>query len=348
MPVLGVGGVVELRRELPEPVLITPEARVGYVDALAVSTAGFWTGDTVWVWGPLGLPFDLNGDGEPDVTGGWGMFYGSKYTLQAARAARLTSGSAKWFGAEAPFKYELPEDALDRTELFIYRDSLDRLSFYRTLSDSLEADPEKRLTIYPVDFRVMLLAPAGSTGYQERLEPTYPEVSAYRGFDSRTELRLAEISTAAISEPEGDAADRPWRFVAEMDDWSLELDSQAIDTTGLGERFGDNTRALVTGGGQLNFFINRHEYAQEIDATFIARLLTVLEQGSKAEAKFKVAIASSAPRRQKLSDKRLPMTNVSYKASLLLTNTVTDVSAEDVIRGSARFVTVGRIRLDLS
>lgn len=347
MPVLGNGGVIELRRELPEPTLVGTSAVAFHANAITVNGEGFWTGDKVWVWGPLGLPFDLNGDGDPDFAGGWGMFFGSKYLLYGPRKARLKSGTSKWFGlsSEKPFARTTP--GVDRTELFVYRDELDRLSFYRTFNGALAGSVADRLPIFNVDFRFLLLAPEGSAGYQQRLEPAYPALSRYRLPNDASEIPLARVTTAAIPEPTGYDDTRPWCFVGEMESWSLELDSSNIDTTSLGERFGESTRALITGGGQMNFFVNRYQQGAEVDAMFLARLLITLEQGSKAEASFKVTSKRSLPTGNPNS-RRMPISTVSYRAELMLVNAVTDTSADDVIRGSARFVTVGRVRLNIS
>ena len=346
MPVLGVGGTLVLRRELPEPVLVSSSTVVSHANAVDIRTEGFWTGDKVWVWGPLGLPFDLNGDGLPDVTGGWGMVFGSKYLLYGERATRLTSGASKWFGPEDPFRPPPIPGLVDRTELYVFRDVLDRLSFYRTLNGALAGETTDRLELFNVDFRFILIAPAGSTGYQQRLEPTYPELDLYRLPPDREEVPLYQASALAIPEPEGFDDDRPWVFVAEVEGWTLELSAADLDITGIGERFGESTRALVTGGGRLNFFVNRTERYGEVDATYLVRLLIMLEQGSTAEAVFNVTHKTENMSGCE-SDRRMPTADVSYKASVLLTGTATDTAASDLIRGSARFVTVGRIRLEI-
>lgn len=347
MPVLGSGGVLELRRELPPAVVVSPGAVRDHVDSLDISADGYWTGDKVFVWGPRGVPFDLNEDGRPDLIGGFGMFFGSRLALFGARAARLQSGNSPWFGPEPPFQTPEDDSRLDRAELFVYRDSLDRLSFYRTLDGALDGESAGRLRIYPVDFRLMLLAPAGASGYQDRLAPTYPELAAYQFPENVTDLPLEKVSTAAEPEPTGDASDRSWVFVAEMDEWNLELSAKEVDTTGLGEGFGESTRALITGGGSMNFYLNRYQRGNEVDATFIARLLTLLEQGCNAEANF--IIASKKPRYELQAEQvRLPRNDVSYKATLILTANAVDTRADDLIRGSARFVTVGRIKLSIS
>ena len=348
MPVLGAGGVLELRRELPPPTLVSVDAVAVSANALDFATDGFWTGDKVWVWGPRGLPFDLNGDDLPDVTGGWGMFFGSRWLLYGERKRRLSDGTKKWFGTEDPFRRPAIDGVTDRLELFVYRDELDRLSFYRTFAEALTGSPENRIELYAVDFRFLLIAPAGSSGYQERLAAAYPELGSYRMELDRTEIRLDQVTTAPEAEPIGAGDDRPWSFVLEVEDWSLELDAADIDTTALGERFGESTRARVTGGGTLNYFVNRSQSSlEEIDATGLARLLITLEQGSTAEAIFNVTHRRENANWQP-GYQRLPTANLSYKAPILLVSTVTNTAADDVIRGSARFVTVGRIRLDIN
>lgn len=347
MPVLGAGGVLELRRELPAPVAISYSAVRAHVNAVDLTEDGYWTGDSVWVWGPLGLPFDLNGDGRPDLRGGFGMFFGSALGLYGPRAARLQSGASKWFGTEAPFQTPVIEGLVDGIELFIFRDNLDRISFYLTLDDALEGAPETRLAFFPVDFRLLLIAPVGAAGYESRLAATYADLATYLFPEGDSEQRLDQISSSLPPEPTGDADNRPWKFVAEMDEWELELSSSEIDTTALGQRFGESTRALVTGGGRLNFFMNRFEKGNATDATFLARLLTLLDKGSKAEAIFHLTTqAVSEP--YQIGDRRRPQGNTSYRAELILTRNAINTRADDLIRGTANFVTVGRIKLTLS
>lgn len=347
MPVLGVGGVVEFRRELPSSVVVSPAAVRSHVDSLDITEDGFWIGDQVWVWGPRGLPFDLNNDGRPDLQGGFGMFFGSALGLYGARAARLQSGASKWFGTEAPFQTPPIQANTEGAELFIFRDTLDRISFYRTLDEALDGDPEQRLTIFPVDFGALLITPVGASGYRDRLAPALPQLRGLQFPENVTELRLEHITTAVLPEPTGDDDDRPWRFLAEMDEWSLEMSSSEVDTTSLGQRFGESVRALVTGGGEMNFYINRFETETEIDATYISRLLTLLDKGCKVEAKFSLAPAASE-HTYRPGYRRLPQQHGSYMAELLITRNSINTRADDLIRGSAMFVTVGRIKLALS
>lgn len=347
MPVLGAGGVLELRRELPAPVAISPSAVRAHANAADLTEDGYWTGDAVWVWGPLGLPFDLNGDGRPDLRGGFGMFFGSVLGIYGPRAARLQSGASKWFGTEPPFQTPTIAGLVDGLELFIFRDNLDRISFYHTLEEALEGAPEARLEFFPVDFGLLLIAPVGSDGYQTRLAATYADLANYRFPEGDNEQRLDQISAALPPEPTGEADTRPWKFVAEMDEWELELSSSEIDTTALGQRFGESTRALVTGGGRLNFFINRFENGNATDATFIARLLTLLDKGCKAEAIFHLTTQAVSDPYQP-GDRRLSQGNTAYRAELLLTRNAINTRADDLIRGTANFVTVGRIKLTLS
>lgn len=347
MPVLGAGGVLELRRELPPAVVIGPEAARLHVNGFDLSQQGFWTGDKVWVWGPKGLPFDLNGDGLPDIQGGFGMFFGSRLGLYGARSARLQSGASKWFGPENPFQASPGTEVINGLELYIFRDSLDRICFYNTLPEALDGDPDERLEVFPVDFNALLIAPAGSSGYTQRLEPAYADLAAYRFTKGEYEVCADQITSELIPEPTGDDDDRPWRFLAEMDEWSLELDSREIDTTAIGQQFGESTRALVTGSGSINFFVNRVEDHRRYDSTFIARLLILLQQGCKAEAVFHVA-RQEAPYPIRDNQKNVSRGNLSYKAELLLSQNAINTRADDIIRATARFVTIGRVKLVLS
>lgn len=347
MPVLGVGGVVELRRELPPAVVISPAAARYHVNTLDISEEGYWIGDAVWVWGPRGLPFDLNNDGRPDIRGGFGMFFGSALGLYGARAARLQNGTSKWFGTEAPFQTPPGQVISEGAELFIFRDSLDRISFYRTLDEALDGSPETRLDIFPVDFGLLLITGVGSPGYQQRLTPALSELQNYDFPEFVTEQRLDQITTATLPDPTGENDDRPWRFLAEMDEWSLEMSSSEIDTTSLGQRFGESVRALVTGGGEMNFYLNRFETETEIDGTYVSRLLTLLDKGCKVEATFSLAPAAS-DHDYKPGYRRLPQQYGAYKAELIITRNSISTRADDLIRGSAMFVTVGRIKLALN
>lgn len=344
MPVLGVGGVVELRRELPPPIVIGAETARHHVDGLEISENGYWGGDKIWIWGPKGLPFDLNRDGRPDTTGGFGMFFGSRYGLYGSRAARLTSGASKWFGSEPPFQTQVLPGIQKGAELFISRDSLDRISFYLTLEAALDASPANKLKIFPVDFDKLLLAPVGSTGYRERLQPAYSDVAAFRFEQNESEALLTKITDKAVPEPIGDEDDRPWRFVGQMDEWSLELSSSEVDTTALGQGFNEGTRALVSGGGRLSFFVDRLMNDQSADTAFLARLLILLEQGCKAEASFKLAPSSSSLDSEE-SYGKMHAADLSYRAELLLVRTAVDTRFDDAIRGGADFVTIGRIKL---
>lgn len=347
MPVLGSGGVLELRRELPPPVAIGTGALRVHANSVDLTQPGYWTGDKVFIWGPRGIPFDLNGDGTPDLDGGFGMFFGSTLGLYGPRAARLQSGESKWFGSEPPFG---PSDAtpiVTSTQLYIFRDRLDRISFYQTLSDALEGGTEKRLKLFPVDFGLLLIAPAEGSGFAARLQPGFSDLASYAFVEGESEKRADQITDKFLPEPKGDNSDRPWRFMAEMDDWVLELDASEIDTTGIGQQFGESTRALVTGGGTINFFLNRVEDEDNVDATYLARLMILLEQGCKAEAVFTVA-KPKAKYPVLANQRRVPRGGISYNAELIFSQSAVNTRADDLIRGSAKFVTIGRVRLAVS
>ena len=47
------------------------------------------------------------------------------------------------------------------------------------------------------------------------------------------------------------------KIMCDMREFSLTLDAAAVDTTAVGEKFGENVKSLVRGGGTFEFFIDR-------------------------------------------------------------------------------------------
>ena len=48
-----------------------------------------------------------------------------------------------------------------------------------------------------------------------------------------------------------------WTILCEIREWTLELSAPAVDTTSVAEKFGNAVKSLVTGGGSVEFFIDR-------------------------------------------------------------------------------------------
>lgn len=87
MAILGNGGILELSREWPEPMALSPDA-ISYTSTpvrIELGNDGYWTGDRILFTAAGGIPFDLNGDGYADCPDGHGIYRGSIYELGPAR-----------------------------------------------------------------------------------------------------------------------------------------------------------------------------------------------------------------------------------------------------------------------
>ena len=72
MAVLGVNGIVRLRREAPDPLVLPQVAMRPDIDVFLVRNQDYWNGDEVRLFSPDGLP--LSTDALPN---GVGCYFGS-------------------------------------------------------------------------------------------------------------------------------------------------------------------------------------------------------------------------------------------------------------------------------
>lgn len=129
-----------------------------------------------------------------------------------------------------------------------------------------------------------------------------------------------------------------WYIQSLLREWSLNLDAPEVDTTGVGEKFGDAVKSVVSGGGSLDFIIDRKDTANEQDPTALMNLLLMTEKGCTADAEFwmitnRAATASLLPG------------DLYYETQLMVTSMAINTRPDEVIAGSLNFVTVGDISL---
>lgn len=134
-----------------------------------------------------------------------------------------------------------------------------------------------------------------------------------------------------------------WSSVSDLKDYSLELEAQAVDVTGIGMKFGESVKSLVTGGGRLSFMVERRQ-SLDSDPVALARLLLMTERGCKAHAQFWV-LANRPPDQCYIQGGARASGDLYYEADLLIAGISLNVAPEDFIAGAAQFVTVGEIRL---
>lgn len=304
MAVLGHGGSLRLRRKPPEAVPVTSDAIDAATFSLVVLDPRVWTGDEVRIRSASGLPFNLQSQGIsgadelpiPDNPDGYNMYAGGPWLPSSVRT-HIVNDSSRFYRNDnnAPF-YVRPENVGLTTDVtfFVYRDQLDRLSFYRTRAAATRGLFEDRVPLYNVDFGTLTL--------QVRIRP-------------------------------GD-----WHVQADLQGWSLNLAASEVETTALGERFGDVIKDIISGGGTFDFLIDRRSGTASKDATFLFNLLLMVEKGCEAEAEFWMI-------KDRPESEGLEPGDLYYETSIVLTSQVVNTRADEIIAGSMDFVTVRDIAL---
>lgn len=296
MAILGCGGIIELRREAPEPTVLRPGNIHVSTKSIYMRNPAFWSGDEVTLSCANGLPFDTASNG-PDCPDGYATYYGSQWLLGTNRDHITDELDPFYTGTDSDqFYMRAQECGLTQTATyFMYRDQLDRISFYATREAALNGLLASRIDLYKVDFNGLIVSASGS------------------------------------SEADGSI----WRVQGQLTEWSLNLSAPEVDTTSVGERFGESIKSVVTGGGTMDFLVERDQSA---DSTVLMRLLLLTEKGCKAAARFWMINDRAA------SGTLLPG-DLYYETELLVTSTAVNTRPGDVIAGSMNFVTVGEIAL---
>jgi len=351
MAVLGHRGKLWLRREAPDPVVLPTTAVHLASNAILVRNPGYWSGDQVTIVSTDGLPVD-GGSGQPGCPDGHAMYRGGPWQLGANRAHISSDADTFYAENDAAAFYLRSQDvglAVSR-DYFIYRDQLDRLSFYTSQAAALRGASGERVPLFAVDFDNLILAPLGSEAYQSALE-----LCVIGGADDESSLasvcsnapvyQPSPISPADCNSgsPSGDCG--LWSVQGQLSEWNLNLTAQEVDTTAVGEKFGDSIKSLITGGGQLDFLVAREHLldpsgASKNDTTILMRLLLMSEKGCKADAQFWM-IDDQADAGELLPG------DLYYSTQLLVTSMAINTRAPEIIAGSLNFVTVGEIALKM-
>ena len=217
MPVLGRNGILRLRREQIDPVTIA---------ASDVNTST----KTAQLQQPV-------------------LFSGDLVDLQAAAGATLPLDLPP---LPPPESGPIPPSPVypSSVSLYVYRDQLDRISFYATRAQALRGDPSERIAIYQPSQPFTITTPPINTG-----------------FVTNTDY---------------------WKIQANIVDWTLNLSVAQIDTTALGDQFNDAVKSgIVSGGGSFNFLIDRENNGDTYqDSSFLLDLLLLTDTGCKANTEF--------------------------------------------------------------
>lgn len=350
MAVLGYEGYVRFRREAPDPVVVPSSALRADIDTLILETTDYWNGDEVYLLTPNGLPLSPNALPE-----GVGCYFGSFFELGPNRTHVTAEDDEYYVSSDDTVDFYNTGTPVNTGTYFIYRDQLGRASFYNSRAAALSGLPSGRVDLRQLDFKFIVIAPDGTSEYNNSLAECVAAAGEYRISDVTDEVTLASICDFApnylqpvAGTAEYDDADLvprrkvggfPWIIQGELRDWTLELNGENVNVTAVGQKFGESVKSIVSGGGSFDFFIERRTDENKYDATFLMQLLLMTEKGAKAEAEFYMITDRVE------TQNRLAPGDLYYRCDVLITNTAINTRLDEAIVGTAQFVTTGQIDL---
>lgn len=346
MAILGNGGTLELSRATPLPMAMSI-ARLNLTSILTVSLTNqdYWTGDHVVIASSKGVFFNANNDSYGDCPDGHAIYSGGKWSRGPSRSFYTGSDTDTsqfydqssgadlndWYNTNSTTGLTTTFDA------YIYRDELDRLLFFSTESEAHRGDSSDRIRLRKVDCGNFIIAPYNSNaGYIDALNSAAQSLSAVTLTSPEQPLRQA-ITVPSLLE-EACETDPIWLVQSDLKEWALSIDSANLDTTSIGETFGEHVKAVVRGAGTLDFLVDHRDNGSELDAMTLLRLVLMTERQCNTKAKFYLYKDRSGVGTQNHG-------SAYYECDLLLTNTKVNTRATAIIAGSADFVATSEIKL---
>lgn len=282
-----------------------------------------------------------------------------------------------YVGQDGPDPNPDPDEPIRQIEGYLCVDSLGNVRLYSTRCEGLSCCGEELLDFGGnggrLDFDYFLLSHVGSTEYNNAVlnctgnygEYVFNDVAEDDGTpdpnrfeDSicadpptyqQPEAGTGEFDNADV-QPRGRVNQGPdplWRFICDLQEWSLELDAPSVDTTGVGEKFGEAVKSLVTGGGSADFFIDRTCFNsdRQDNGLYMMQLLLMTERGATANARFYLIDRSQDQEScQPNCSGQLPGM-LWYETQILITRNAVNIRPTELVAGTAQFVTTGEIRL---
>ena len=377
MAVLGVGGRLEFKREAPESCFFVDEVLNEATDQLLTICPGYLTGDRITA---IGLPIQGNGI-WPTKPDGYAVYQGGRWYVGPNRI-HIDSDADKFyksdaedyptdkFGDDAQFYARTGDNAcqgdvcedlpgIDVDDYWIHINNLGYVSFYRDRCLAILGCPDKRVDLINVGGPIVI-GPYGSGSYENALTICYDQLGLYSASDITDSVTLASICDDAplYQIPEAGSANYDnadvsprgqlspgalWMCMAELREWTLELNAPSVDTQGVGEKFGNAIKSAVAGGGSMEYMIDRTCLDDcQTDALQVMQMLLMTEAGCQVSAKFWLLNRSGDACDWMCG----PMPGeIYYEADLLITRNAINLRPSDIVAGTAQFVTTGEIKL---
>ena len=279
-----------------------------------------------------------------------------------------------FIGEDGPDAGTDPDEPLRQLEGYICVDSLGDIHLHKTRCDGLRCCGDELLDFGGsngrLDFDYFILSHVGSTEYNNGFLDCWGQYGEYRFNDvaeddgvtdpnswqdsicaqaplyQRPTAGTAEFDNADVQPRNRVNNPEPlWVFICEVREWSLELDAPGVDTTGVGEKYGESVKSLITGGGSVDFFIDRRCYENETqdNGLYLMQLLMMTSRGAKANARFYMIDKGEDDCTDAACNGLKGM--VWYEADILITRNAVNLRPTQLVAGTAQFITTGEIRL---
>ena len=373
MAVLGTGGLLEISREVPEAMALSYQRlNIGSTPyTITFASPSYWQGDRIILAADGGLPIDLNGDGYADCPDGHGIYRGSIWMLGPSKA---------WYtGAQtddAPF-YNEPSSQLttqstnnlitqssnnlvgrtglgdlqdfyntaattgltEQTDGYMSRDLLDRIRLWTTEAAAHTQSGTEKAFLNVKPKNLVVASYLNNASYAAAIDSA---IASIADLFINGEVVLSTI----VALPSGfnvicADANREYKLQAYLQKWVLSLDASNLDTTAIGQTFGENVKSLVRGAGSIDFMADHRATAGEQDTLALLRLVMLIQNQCNTKAKFYLY------KNRNEADPQIDG-SVYYECEILLTNSNLNTTAGDITTGTADFVATSEIDLKVA
>lgn len=376
MAVLGVGGVLDISRAIPEPVALS-SARIntgGATTTISLTNPGYWAGDRIIIASSLGVPFDVNGDGYADCPDGHGIYRGGIWDTGVTRAFYVGGDTDT-----SPFyrQYTDTLNLITQSGDQIVTQSIDALiglsgaedleDFYNNAANTglatqvdgyMSRDELDRIRLWTTE-----AAAHSASGTEKAISKVkcgnfivayYDDVAQYitaintaaTSLNALTLLQSEQLLASVITLPAGfaalcDDANRNWKMQCDLEEWVMSIDATSLDTTAIGETFGEHVKSLVRGAGTLQFFADHRSIAEEEDSLALLRLVLLTQNQCNTRARFHVY-------KNRSESNATIDGSVYYECDILLTNSRLNTRMDAAVAGTADFVATSEIKIKVA
>lgn len=371
MAILGTNGVLDLSEPIPSPLVLSKQ-RLNISSSpysITVASAQYNTGDHVVIASKTGVPFELNLP-ELDSPDGYSLYLGSKWKRTPARSNQGgTAGSnymyyyldsngspvGSTFDGSGFYAQASTNGVTTYQDAFINKDALDRVRFWSTeaaahANSTQDANGNTlgtELVVQNIGSENMILARYDSSWASGVISDYLGAVETAANQVGAVSLPQPEqLLETVITLPQGmlDVAaneNRTFDSQLHLTGWSLSLNNANLDTTAIGEAFGESVGSIARGSGSLQFVIEHEVQSGSLDSLSLLKAVIKLQSQAKAKAKFYLY------KNRSVED---PRTDGSayYECDIILTNCRLNARPKDLMAGVVDFVATSKVNLRLA